>query len=458
MNLGFSHREHPLARAGRDDLRRAAARFSIERFADSPRRAHCFFEWIYFANVASTMDDRSVYLARKALGEELARLEDVPIDEDTIVVPVPDTSKCAADAMAYRARRAQRRRADSQSLHGPHVHRRQRQPRWQRPQSKYTPLREVLEGKRVLLVEDSIVRSTTMRVLISRIREVGQGPRDSRPRGLPADHRALLLRHRHVDDRRAVRAAVHAAKTGRSKKSTRRWPASSAPIRSATCRSNRSPGPSAGRPSELCRACITGEYPTPHGQQLYQIALANVESGTRDALQRLPPAADLRNATARISKLELSCAWTPHESRIAPRRPTFPRSFWVWCRVAALSFGGPAGQIAVMHRILVEEKRWVSENRFLHALNYCMLLPGPEAQQLATYIGWLLHRTAGGLMAGLLFVLPGFVSILLLSILYANVPRSDGRRRHFLRPEAGRGRRRRRSGRCGSASGRSRTA
>jgi chromate transporter len=90
----------------------------------------------------------------------------------------------------------------------------------------------------------------------------------------------------------------------------------------------------------------------------------------------------------------------------------------VWAQVAALSFGGPAGQIAVMHRILVEEKRWVSEERFLHALNYCMLLPGPEAQQLATYIGWLLHRTAGGLAAGILFVLPGFVAILALSILY----------------------------------------
>jgi chromate transporter len=87
--------------------------------------------------------------------------------------------------------------------------------------------------------------------------------------------------------------------------------------------------------------------------------------------------------------------------------------------VAALSFGGPAGQIAVMHRILVEEKRWVSEARFMHALNYCMVLPGPEAQQLATYIGWLLHGTKGGIVAGTLFVLPGFVSILVLSILYA---------------------------------------
>ena len=99
--------------------------------------------------------------------------------------------------------------------------------------------------------------------------------------------------------------------------------------------------------------------------------------------------------------------------------PTFAEAFRVWCKVGLNSFGGPAGQIAVMHRILVDEKKWVSENRFLHALNYCMLLPGPEAQQLATYIGWLLHRTAGGLVAGLLFVLPGFISIMILSILYA---------------------------------------
>ncbi|MDB5555961.1 MAG: putative chromate transporter, chromate ion transporter family [Rhizobium sp.] len=91
----------------------------------------------------------------------------------------------------------------------------------------------------------------------------------------------------------------------------------------------------------------------------------------------------------------------------------------VWARVAALSFGGPAGQIAVMHRIVVDEKKWVGEHRFLHALNYCMLLPGPEAHQLAIYIGWLLNRTVGGLIAGALFVLPGFISILALSYIYA---------------------------------------
>jgi chromate transporter len=100
-------------------------------------------------------------------------------------------------------------------------------------------------------------------------------------------------------------------------------------------------------------------------------------------------------------------------------------AFRVWTRVALLSFGGPAGQIAVMHRIIIDEKHWISEERFLHALNYCMLLPGPEAQQLATYIGWLMHRTLGGLMAGVLFIVPGIIAIMGLSYVYAaygNVP------------------------------------
>ena len=99
--------------------------------------------------------------------------------------------------------------------------------------------------------------------------------------------------------------------------------------------------------------------------------------------------------------------------------PTLPEATRTWGKIAVLSFGGPAGQIAVMHRILVDEKKWVSEERFLHALNFCMLLPGPEAQQLATYIGWLLHGLRGGLIAGTLFILPGAVSILILSLIYA---------------------------------------
>jgi chromate transporter len=99
--------------------------------------------------------------------------------------------------------------------------------------------------------------------------------------------------------------------------------------------------------------------------------------------------------------------------------PSLTEATRVWARVALLSFGGPAGQIAVMHRILVDERKWISEGRFLHALNFCMLLPGPEAQQLATYIGWLMHGTRGGLVAGLLFILPGIVAIMALSWLYA---------------------------------------
>ena len=102
-----------------------------------------------------------------------------------------------------------------------------------------------------------------------------------------------------------------------------------------------------------------------------------------------------------------------------PAAPSFAEAARVWAKIGLLSFGGPAGQIALMHRELVEQRRWIGEQRFLHALNYCMLLPGPEAQQLAVYIGWLLHRTAGGLVAGILFVLPGAVVMLGLSILYA---------------------------------------
>jgi len=111
-------------------------------------------------------------------------------------------------------------------------------------------------------------------------------------------------------------------------------------------------------------------------------------------------------------------------SSVNPRHGiSFGDALRVWARVALLSFGGPAGQIAVMHRILVDEKRWIGETRFLQALNYCMLLPGPEAQQLATYLGWLLHKTRGGVAAGALFVLPGAVAIMALSVIYAEFGR-----------------------------------
>ena len=120
---------------------------------------------------------------------------------------------------------------------------------------------------------------------------------------------------------------------------------------------------------------------------------------------------------------------TTDDARAQPALPTLAEATRVWAKIGLLSFGGPAGQIALMHKELVEERRWIGEQRFLHALNYCMLLPGPEAQQLAVYIGWLMHRTIGGLIAGLLFILPGALVMLGLSILYVlyrQVPLVDG--------------------------------
>jgi chromate transporter len=108
-----------------------------------------------------------------------------------------------------------------------------------------------------------------------------------------------------------------------------------------------------------------------------------------------------------------------------PNTPTFAQALRFWLKLGFISFGGPAGQIAIMHKELVEERRWISENRFLHALNYCMLLPGPEAQQLATYLGWLMHRTWGGIAAGVLFVLPSLFVLIALSwvyMAYGNTP------------------------------------
>src|SRR6202045_471990 len=107
------------------------------------------------------------------------------------------------------------------------------------------------------------------------------------------------------------------------------------------------------------------------------------------------------------------------------RHPTFREAFRFWLKLGFISFGGPTGQIAIMHAELVEKKKWISEARFLHALNYCMLLPGPEAQQLATYVGWLLHKTRGGIVAGAFFVIPSIFILWALSYVYVafgNIP------------------------------------
>ena len=111
----------------------------------------------------------------------------------------------------------------------------------------------------------------------------------------------------------------------------------------------------------------------------------------------------------------------PEDSSRTEGFPTFRDAVRVWARIGLLSFGGPAAQIALMHREVVEERRWISDARFLHALNFCMLLPGPEAQQLATYLGWLMHGVKGGLAAGLLFIAPGVAVMMLLALLYATL-------------------------------------
>ncbi|MBD0326388.1 MAG: chromate transporter, partial [Pyrinomonadaceae bacterium] len=116
---------------------------------------------------------------------------------------------------------------------------------------------------------------------------------------------------------------------------------------------------------------------------------------------------------------ETIAASTRRSGSVLTRSVSFGEAFRFWAKLGFISFGGPAGQIAIMHRELVERRRWLSEERFLHALNYCMLLPGPEAQQLAIYIGWLMHRTWGGIVAGAFFVIPSMFILLILSYIYA---------------------------------------
>ena len=253
------------------------ARVRVERFADSPRRAHCFFEWIYFANVASTMDERSVYLTRKRLGEELARLETVPIDAETVVVPVPDTSKAAADAMAYRLSIPSvegliRNRYTGRTFIDAAGSRRQK------AETKYTPLREVLDGRRVILVEDSIVRSTTMQVLLGRMRSMG-GAREIHVRvacppivapcfyGIDMSTIDELFAPAFLDAGGLTEAAQSAMAARLGADSLRYLPLESVA---------RSIGLDA---DELCQACLTGHYPTPAGERLYGIARSQAAGG-----------------------------------------------------------------------------------------------------------------------------------------------------------------------------------
>lgn len=247
----------------------------IKPYVKSDRTAHCFFEWIYFANVASTLDDRSVYLSRTRLGEELARIEladkRVPLDKDTIVVPVPDTSKAAADAMAYelgipsREGLIRNRYSGRTFIEGGRA-------RIAKASIKYTPLREVLEGKRIFLVEDSIVRATTMKVLLDRIRELG-GAKEIHVRvacppivapcfyGIDMSTVDELFAPRFVDGGELTEEAQNRMAAELGCDSLRYLPVS-AIARSIQLDQD-----------QLCQACITGEYPTECGQRLYGIAL-----------------------------------------------------------------------------------------------------------------------------------------------------------------------------------------
>jgi amidophosphoribosyltransferase len=247
----------------------------VEEFAPSPRRAHCFFEWIYFANVASTLDDRSVYLTRKVLGEKLAQQEKVPLDETTIVVPVPDTAKAAADAMAYELRipsvegLIRNRYVGRTFIEGNN--------RADKVRLKYTPLTEVLENKRVILVEDTIVRSTTMKALISQIRERGRAKeihvRVACPPiiapcfyGIDMSTVGELFAPQFMENAKLTPEIEERMAKSLGADSLRYL---SLP---AIARSLDLPA------TALCQACLDGNYPTPSGERLYQLALMNKES------------------------------------------------------------------------------------------------------------------------------------------------------------------------------------
>lgn len=252
----------------------------IERFAPKVKPAHCFFEWIYFANVASNLDDRSVYLSRAALGKELAiqehKLGKVPLDDQTIVVPVPDTGKAAADAMAFElgvpsVEGLMRNRYIGRTfIEGTN--------RADRVRMKYTPLRDVLHGKRVLLIEDTIVRSTTLKALLHHLRDRG-GAKEIHVRvacppivapcfyGIDMSTIGELWAPKFMNGPHLTEDEQNKMAHELGADSLHYLPLDAV----ARC---------IGLPEErLCRGCLTGNYPTPTGERLYQLALRQTETG-----------------------------------------------------------------------------------------------------------------------------------------------------------------------------------
>ena len=282
LNLGFKRTEIKSLKPGHAITLSQTSGVEIKQFTNpqKPQRsAHCFFEWIYFANVASTMDDRSVYLSRTDLGAELAQAEKdeqlFEIDDDTIVVPVPDTSKAAADAMAYHLGVPSREGLMRNRYSGRTFIESSQENRMKKAKIKYTPLREVLEGKKVILVEDSIVRSTTMKALLERVKEEG-GAKEIHVRvacppimapcfyGIDMSTIRQLFgpKFYSVEDPLTIEVQEEMART--LKCDSLRY----LPIE-AVARAIKKPA------NALCQACITGKYPTEAGQRLYQLDLKN---------------------------------------------------------------------------------------------------------------------------------------------------------------------------------------
>ncbi len=306
VNLGFAPENIKSLLPGQA-ITITEGQLEIQSFARSPRRAHCFFEWIYFANVASTMDGRSVYLSRKALGEELARLETVPIDEDTIVVPVPDTSKAAADSMAFKLGipslegLIRNRYSGRTFIEGSGNRKR-------KAETKYTPLREVLEGKRVILVEDSIVRSTTMKVLIKRIREMGHAREIHVRVACPP----IVAPCFYGIDMSTISElfAPHFLKGGPLTEQTQDEMARALEADSLRYLPVESIARAIGFDADqLCQACLTGEYPSPAGRALYQIALEHNQNG-QDRAHLRKPGGRHRGAGAELASFRNSARYT----------------------------------------------------------------------------------------------------------------------------------------------------
>lgn len=243
----------------------------VEKYAESPKKAHCFFEWIYFANAGSTFDDAGVYLSRKRLGEELARRETLTIDDDVIVVPVPDTAKAAADSMAFQLKvpslegLIRNRYIGRTFIEGNN--------RADKVRMKYTPLPEVMEGKRILLVDDSIVRATTLKELLALLKDRGRAKEIHVRIACPpiispcfygidmstvGELFAPAFMAGHVitpEEEQAMADAIGAT-------SLRYLPVEAL----ANC---------VGLPEHsLCQACVNTVYPTPAGERMYQLALA----------------------------------------------------------------------------------------------------------------------------------------------------------------------------------------